>query len=101
MCSERGSSSCMKYMKIQSNLNAGGVQGPTPSQRPASPATPEGDGVSIDSSAALDSTLKSLPESRPEAVERAKALVADPAYPSPEIMQKISRHLAAYLASDE
>jgi len=91
----------MKYMKIHSNINTGGVQGPTPPQRPASPATPEGDGVSFNSSAALDSTLKSLPDSRPEAVERARTLVADPAYPTPEIIQKLSRHLAEHLASEE
>ncbi len=88
-------------MKIQSNLNAGGVPGATPAQRLASPATPEGDGVSLTSSEALDSTLKSLPDVRPEAVERAKTLVADPNYPTPEMLQKLSRHLAEHLASED
>ena len=88
-------------MEINSNIKAGGVQGPTSPQRPASPAKPAGDGVSFDNSAALESALKSLPDSRPEAVERAKALVADPAYPTPEMLQKLSRHLAEHLASEE
>jgi hypothetical protein len=33
------------------------------------------------------------PEIRPEVLERAKALAADPAYPSPAIMRDVARQI--------
>ena len=90
----------MMYMEINSNINAGGVQGPTPPQRPASPAKPAGDGVSFDNTAALESALKSLPDSRPEAVERAKEKAIDPDYPPPVLVHKLARLFAIQLQSE-
>jgi hypothetical protein len=90
----------MMYMEINSNINAGGVQGPTSPQRPASPAKPAGDGVSLDTLAALESALKSLPDSRPEAVERAKEKAIDPNYPPPVLVHKLARLFAIQLQSE-
>jgi len=90
----------MMYMEINSNINAGGIQGPTSPQRPAAPAKPAGDGVSFDNSAALESALKSLPDSRPEAVERAKEKAIDPHYPPPVLVHKLARLFAIKLQSE-
>jgi hypothetical protein len=38
----------------------------------------------------LRAVLRDEPEVRPEAVERGRTLAADPAYPSPEIVKRIS-----------
>lgn len=48
------------------------------------------DQVHIDKTAILRAALQQVPEIRPEVVERAKALAADPAYPSNSIINKIS-----------
>ncbi len=88
-------------MEINTNLNTGGVSGANPPGRPASPARPAGNGVSFASSEALDKALKSLPDSRQDAVERAKALVNDPSYPSSDTLKKLSQFLAANLSATE
>jgi len=48
------------------------------------------DQIHIDKSATLRAALQQVPEIRPEVVERAKALAADPAYPSDSIVRRIS-----------
>ena len=48
------------------------------------------DQIHIDKAAALRASLQQVPEVRPEVVERARALAADPAYPSADIIGKIS-----------
>lgn len=48
------------------------------------------DQIHIDKAAVLRSSLQQVPEIRPEVVERARALAADPAYPSADIIRKIS-----------
>jgi hypothetical protein len=49
------------------------------------------DQVHIDKAAALRTSLQQVPEIRPEVVERARALAADPAYPSAGIIRQISQ----------
>lgn len=49
-----------------------------------------GDQVHIDKAALLRAGLQQVPEIRPEVVDRARALAADPAYPSAGIIAKIS-----------
>lgn len=61
-----------------SNPSASRVQG-SPSDR-----------IHIDMPAALRASLQQVPEIRPEVVERARALAADPAYPSADIINKVS-----------
>ena len=48
------------------------------------------DQIHIDKAAVLRASLQQVPEIRPEVVERARALAADPAYPSDSIISKIS-----------
>ena len=47
------------------------------------------DQLSTDSAAHLSEALARQPEVRPEVVERAKALAADPNYPSTETLRKV------------
>ena len=49
------------------------------------------DQIHIDKASALRTNLQQVPEVRPEVVERAKALAADPSYPSDGIIHAISR----------
>jgi hypothetical protein len=49
------------------------------------------DQIHIDKASALRTSLQQVPEIRPEVVERAKALAADPAYPSDGIISQISK----------
>jgi hypothetical protein len=47
------------------------------------------DQVSTESAAKLREELASQPEIRPEVLERAKALAADPSYPSAEVIRRV------------
>jgi hypothetical protein len=58
------------------------------------------DGLSLTNSSALEKTLDNAPASRPDMVERAKLLIADPAYPSGETLAAVSRQLASSLLSE-
>jgi hypothetical protein len=57
---------------------------PTPPDR-----GPGSDRFSPEHTAALKSALASQPAIRPEVVARARALAADPNYPSPQILRKV------------
>jgi hypothetical protein len=48
------------------------------------------DQISMGTAAKLATELARQPEVRPEVVARAAALAADPSYPSPEIMRRVS-----------
>jgi hypothetical protein len=48
------------------------------------------DQIHIDKAAALRASLGQVPEIRPEVVARARALAADPSYPSDEIIRHVS-----------
>jgi len=48
------------------------------------------DQIHIDTASVLRTGLQRVPEVRPEVVERARALAADPAYPSDHIIRQIS-----------
>ena len=51
------------------------------------------DKFSTEHAAALRSALVAQPEIRPEVVARARALVANPSYPSPEIIRRIGEQI--------
>lgn len=63
----------------------------TTGQAPARPRVQHADAdqVSTESAAKLSTELGRQPEIRPEVVERAKALAADPNYPSPEVIRRV------------
>jgi len=48
------------------------------------------DQIHIDRAAALRTSLSQVPEIRPEVVARARALAADPAWPSDDIIRHVS-----------
>jgi len=56
-----------------------------------SPQGPEADRFAPEQSAALKTALSSQPEIRPEVVERARTLAADPSYPSAAILRQVGR----------
>jgi hypothetical protein len=56
-------------------------------------ATIGADRFNSENTAALKAALQEQPEIRPEVVERAKLLAADPAYPSPDILRKVGEAL--------
>jgi len=87
-------------MEINTNLSTIGVNGAATS-RPSAPAPKMlSDGLSLTNSSALERALDNAPGSRPEVVERARALIADPAYPSGETLAAVSLRLASGLLSD-
>jgi hypothetical protein len=87
-------------MEINSNLSTTGVNGAATPSRPTPAPKMLSDRVSLTNSSALEQALGSSPASRPDMVERAKALIADPNYPSSETLSAVSRHLASALLSD-
>jgi hypothetical protein len=58
------------------------------------------DRVSLTNSSALEQALGSSPAARPDMIERAKALIADPNYPPADTLSAVSRHLASALISE-
>jgi hypothetical protein len=48
----------------------------------------------------LQQTLRHLPVARPEAVARARKLIADPDYPSQQTEEILARHLAVQLRAE-
>jgi hypothetical protein len=89
-------------MEVNTNLSTLGLAGPISAKSAAGAAPPSpsnrADSTSLST---LDETLQSLPASRAQSVERARSLVADPQYPSAEIINRISQLLAAQLTDQE
>jgi hypothetical protein len=81
-------------METDSNFNASGRNGHTPNGSSTEFHTQFIDGL------ARQGALRNLPECRPEAVEKAKRLIADPNFPSQDMEQALARFLAAHLTSD-
>ena len=48
----------------------------------------------------LQQSLHNLPDARPEAVARARKLIADPGYPSQQTEEILARNLAVQLTAD-
>lgn len=86
-------------MEVNTNISAGGIGGITPQKRSAPAAGAPAATDSFASSTALDSAVKNLPASRPEAVARARELAADPNYPSADTLRQISGLFARHLTS--
>jgi hypothetical protein len=88
-------------MKINPNTNpvrVDGAQLPKPAA-PAELAAAETD--SFAGSAAVNSALRSSPDSRPDAVDRARTLINDPSYPGPETLRKVSQLLAGQIGGPD
>lgn len=87
-------------MEINSNLSTNGVNGAATSARSTPAPNMPTDRVSLTNSSALEQALNSSPASRPDMVERAKALIADPNYPSSDVISAVSRQMASALTTD-
>jgi hypothetical protein len=86
-------------MKINPNTNPVRVDGAQPPKPAASAKLPAAEVDSFAGSTAVNSALRSSPDSRPEAVDRARGLINDPAYPGPETLRKVSQLLASQIDS--
>ncbi len=64
-------------------------------QNTASNPPGKSDQISTDNASFLKSALASQPEIRPEEVERATALAADPSYPSTSILRSVASQILA------
>jgi hypothetical protein len=95
-----GKQSLNDYMEVNTSYGTSGVGGITPPNRPTPSAQPTGATDSFTSTSALDEALQALPASRPDAVAQAKALIADPNYPSASTMRQVSNLLAENLMSE-
>jgi hypothetical protein len=81
-------------MKINPNTNPVRVDGAQP-QKPAAPATlPSAEVDAFAGSTAINSALRNSPDSRPDAVDRARELINDPDYPDSSTIRQISQLLA-------
>jgi hypothetical protein len=84
-------------VKINPNTDPLRVDGAQP-PKPAAPANlPAPEPASFAGSAAVNSALGALPDSRPEFVERARTLINDSSYPGSEILRQISGLLAGQI----
>lgn len=84
-------------MEVEFNA---GLTGNSPvSQSPVrrEPAQTAASVMSFNNTEALEQTLKETPTVRPEAVNRATALLSDPDYPSDEVMDRVANALAQNL----
>jgi len=72
-------------------------------QTPARALPPRPDRISTDGAAYLHVALDRQPSIRPEVVERARALAADPSYPPPSVIKSIAQQIAGApdLSEDE
>jgi hypothetical protein len=87
-------------MEVNTNFSAGGVGGTTAPGRSAPPAKAAAAPDYFAGSSALTQALQNQPDSRPDAVARAKDLIADPNYPSPAALRQVASLLAGNLASE-
>jgi hypothetical protein len=63
---------------------------PTTAMKPAPASQPPGDDVALNRVSDLVATMKGSPAIREDAVERGKALAADPNYPPADVVNKLA-----------
>jgi len=87
-------------MDIDSKISAARASGPSPLRRTTRATKALTDGSIFTQLPTLQQSLESLPASRPEAVLRAKELIADTDYPDETIQQTLALHLAVQLTDE-
>ncbi|HEX3624951.1 MAG TPA: hypothetical protein VH280_05920 [Verrucomicrobiae bacterium] len=88
-------------MEVEFNA---GLTGNTPVSQPPvrrEPAQSAVSAMSFDHTQALEETLKETPTVRPEAVNRAAALLADPSYPPDDLMDRVANTLAKNITAPQ
>ncbi len=91
-------------MQIDPNNNINRFTGTTSaksSRAQTSAISIPGNAASFEHASALENTLAAVPEIRPEAVARARQLIADPNYPSASIVRSLSNFLAEKILHPE
>jgi hypothetical protein len=86
-------------MEIDTKMNLGSINGSPLARRSAPAAGPVEEDKPFATSAALEESLKNVPNIRPEAVARAVQMIGDENYPSPDTVRKLSHFLAGNLQS--
>jgi hypothetical protein len=71
------------------------VNQPVIRREPSAPAA--GNNMSFDQTTSLQQTLKDSAQIRPEKVAQASALVADPSYPSDDVLNRMAGLLAQHI----
>lgn len=84
-------------MEVKANNNVDVAQRVSANQTRPRPMRWESDTTSFDHVAALDQSLQATPVVRPEAVSRAKGLIADEKYPPSAAIEGIAALLALKL----
>lgn len=67
----------------------------------SSPSRSTGDVFKPEQNEKLMNLIKAEPDARPDAVERARALVTDPSYPSGAVLDKVARAILGQLSSSK
>ncbi len=86
-------------MEIDSNFKVGRGNGAAPARRFVPTAKANSEEKLLANWPVLQQTLQNLPDSRPDAVARAKQLIADPNYPPPEMLESMAEQFARGLTS--
>lgn len=81
-------------MEVEFNvgLAANNTVSQSPIRRESPP--PAANAMSFENTQALEQTLKETPTVRPEAVDRAAALLSDPNYPTDEVLNRVATLLS-------
>lgn len=87
-------------MQVDPKNTTGAVTRVDTSQPVARKSRVESEHVTFDSSDAIDSEYQQVPDTRVDAVSRAKELVAQTHYPPAEIMKRIASLLAMHMPTD-
>lgn len=92
-------------MQINPNLNINRFENTSAAKTGGSnkpqASTQETSSGSFAGASALESALGLVPDVRPEAVARAKQLIADPTYPSAQTLRRASDFLAKKLLTED
>ncbi|HEV2454234.1 MAG TPA: hypothetical protein VGY98_08235 [Verrucomicrobiae bacterium] len=86
-------------MEVEFNAGLAGTVPASQSPVRREPAQSAESAMSFNYTQALEQTLKESPTVRPEAVSRAATLLADPNYPSNEVMDRVANVLAQNITS--
>ena len=88
----------MKFMEIHGTGRAEQAREITQRTPPRAPAVAGVDQANLSNTAALQGALQKSPATRPDAVARAKELLADPSYPSAAVIDQTADLLAKNLS---
>lgn len=84
-------------MEMDSNFKVGRGSGALPARRFVPTAKANSQEQLLAKWPVLQQNLQNLPDSRPDAVARAKALIADPDYPPDSVLQSLAEQFAYHL----